>query len=446
MDIVWSIVVVILMLGVLVTIHELGHFWVASLLGIKAYEVSIFVGPKLIHWTRNGVEYSIRAIPLGAYVRFTDLDEEGNVIESDDPSLLINNPRWKRLIVALAGPFMNVLLGVIIFMGLYCWTGFQSLDINYAPNGSQLAQTDYVPGDTVVKVNGKYVYTAMDFFVDTQMIIPETEPVTLTIKSRQTGDLYDVELVPELTTRPMLGITCYQDTDNKYNGWEIVSSYDSQNNGNPILKSGDYLVTVEGKSVADPDFLEYLDTLAEGDTMTYGFYRNGEYMEEECIISLTTFANDRGVYLLAYRVSDLKSFMRGLGYACKMPLTTFNITVKSLSLVFSGEEEVYNMVSGPVGVTVAVSDVVGDVDDTFVQKTKTLIMMAGLISIGLMITNLLPIPGLDGNQIVLILIEMVIGRKISKKAEDAINVVGFFALIALVLFAFASDIIRIFME
>ena len=72
--------------------------------------------------------------------------------------------------------------------------------------------------------------------------------------------------------------------------------------------------------------------------------------------------------------------------------------------------------------------------------------MAGLISIGLMITNLLPIPGLDGNQIVLIAIEMIIGRKISKKAEDVINVVGFFMLIALVLFALTSDIIRIIME
>ena len=61
---VWSIVVVIIMLGVLVTIHELGHFWVASLLKIKAFEVSIFVGPRLIHWTRKGVDYSIRLIPL----------------------------------------------------------------------------------------------------------------------------------------------------------------------------------------------------------------------------------------------------------------------------------------------------------------------------------------------------------------------------------------------
>ena len=442
----WSIVVVILMLGVLVTIHELGHYWVACLLKIKAYEVSIFVGPKLFHWTRNGVEFSIRAIPIGAYVRFTDIDEEGNIIESDDPSLLVNNPRWKRLIVALAGPFMNMLLGVMIFFGLFLATGFQTLDLNYAPNGTQLAETDYVPGDTIVKVNGRRVYNPLDFFVETRMIIPETEELTLTVRSADTGELYDLVLTPEIKTRPMLGITCYQDTNNKYEGWEIESSYETQNNGNPILKSGDYLVSVEGKKVSEPDFMEFLDTLKEGDTMTFGFYRNGEYMEEECIISLTTFANDRGIYLLAYRVYDLNTFMRALGSALRMPATTLKVSIDSLSLVFRGQEEVYNMVSGPVGVTVAVSDVVNDVDDTLNQKVYTLVMMSGLISIGLMITNLLPIPGLDGNQIILIFVEMIIGRKISKKAEDVINVVGFFLLIGLVLFAFASDIIRIFME
>ncbi len=442
----WSIVVVILMLGVLVTIHELGHYWVACLLKIKAYEVSIFVGPKLFHWTRNGVEFSIRAIPIGAYVRFTDIDEEGNIIESDDPSLLVNNPRWKRLIVALAGPFMNMLLGVMIFFGLFLATGFQTLDLNYAPNGTQLAETDYVPGDTIVKVNGRRVYNPLDFFVETRMIIPETEELTLTVRSADTGELYDLVLTPEIKTRPMLGITCYQDTNNKYEGWEIESSYATQNNGNPILKSGDYLVSVEGKKVSEPDFMEFLDTLKEGDTMTFGFYRNGEYMEEECVISLTTFANDRGIYLLAYRVYDLNTFMRALGSALRMPATTLKVSIDSLSLVFRGQEEVYNMVSGPVGVTVAVSDVVNDVDDTLNQKVYTLVMMSGLISIGLMITNLLPIPGLDGNQIILIFVEMIIGRKISKKAEDVINVVGFFLLIGLVLFAFASDIIRIFME
>jgi membrane-associated protease RseP (regulator of RpoE activity) len=104
------------------------------------------------------------------------------------------------------------------------------------------------------------------------------------------------------------------------------------------------------------------------------------------------------------------------------------------------------MVSGPIGMTTVVSDYVDDVDDSLYEKVVNIIQMAGIISIGLMFTNLLPIPGLDGNQLILIIVEMIMGRKLSKKSENAINAVGFVLLIGLVLFAFASDIIRIILD
>ena len=102
------------MLGVLATLHELGHYWMARLLKIKVFEVSIFVGPKLLKWKHKDVDFALRMIPVGAYVRFTEIDEEGKAVESKDPDLLINQPRIKRLIVALAGPAMNLVLGILI--------------------------------------------------------------------------------------------------------------------------------------------------------------------------------------------------------------------------------------------------------------------------------------------------------------------------------------------
>ena len=442
----WSIVVVILMLGLLVTIHELGHFWVASLLKIKAFEVSIFVGPRLIHWTRKGVDYSIRLIPLGAYVRFSELDENGEAVVSDAPDLLINQPRWKRLLVALAGPFMNIVLGVLIFTVLFWVTGFTSLDIGNAPNGSQLYSQEYAPGDTITAVNGHAVYTYLDFYYATDNEVPRSEKLTLTLKSAETGKKYDVTLTPELKTRPMLGITTYQTVDDKYHGWEILNVDENQNKGKPVLKIGDFLTAVDGKSVADEDFRDFLDTLNEGDTMKLTFVRNGVTMEKECIKTLITYANDRGVRLVSYQTNSPARVFRAFGYAAKLPMSVIILSYKSISDVFAGKEEVYNMVSGPVGVTTVVNDVVGDVDDNVGEKIYMLIVICGIISIGLTFTNLLPIPGLDGVQIILIVVEMVIGRRLSKKAEGVINVVGFFLLIALVIFAFASDIIRIFAE
>lgn len=439
----WSIVVVIIMLGVLVTIHELGHFWAACLLKIKTFEVSIFVGPRLIHWKRKDVDYSIRLIPLGAYVRFSDIDENGEAVISDAPELLINQPRWKRLLVSLAGPFMNVVLGVLIFSVLYWTTGFTSLDVGVSPEGSQLSTQQYTVGDTITAVNGQAVYTYLDFYYLTDNSVPRTEKLTVTLKSAETGKKYDVVLTPELKTRPMLGITTYRTVDNKYNGWEVLNVDENQNKGKPVLKVGDFLTHVDGKAVADEDFSSFLETLNEGDTMKLTFIRNGEKMEKECIKTMITYSNDRGLRLLAYRADNPQRVFRAFGYAAKIPMSVIMLSAKSISDVFKGKEKVYNMVSGPVGVTTVVNDVVGDVDDDVGEKIYMLVVISGIISIGLTFTNLLPIPGLDGVQIILIVVEMVIGRRLSKKAENVINVVGFFLLIALVIFAFASDIIRI---
>ena len=439
----WSIVVVIIMLGVLVTCHELGHFWAACLLKIRAFEVSIFVGPRLIHWKRKDVDYSIRLIPLGAYVRFSDVDENGEAVVSDDPTLLINQPRWKRLLVSLAGPFMNVVLGILIFTVLYWVTGFTSLDIGIAPEGSQLYNQEYTVGDTITAVNGHKVYTYLDFYYMTDNGVPRTENMTVTLKSAETGKKYDVVLTPEIKTRPMLGITTYRTVDNKYNGWEVLNVDENQNQGKPVLKIGDFLTHVDGKAVADEDFTEFLETRNEGETLKLTFIRNGEKMEKECIKTMITYSNDRGVRLVAYQADNAQRVFRAFGYAAKIPMSVVMLSAKSISDVFKGKEKVYNMVSGPVGVTTVVNDVVGDVDDNVGEKIYMLIVISGIISIGLTFTNLLPIPGLDGVQIILIVVEMVIGRRLSKKAENVINVVGFFLLIALVIFAFASDIIRI---
>ena len=449
---VWSIIVAIIMLGLLVTIHELGHFWVARLLKIKAYEVSIFVGPKLVDWRKNDVEYSIRALPFGAYVRFTDFDENGNVVESDDPALLVNQPRWKRLIVALAGPFMNLLLGVLIFCVLFSVVGFATLEIGAVRPESQLEEAlirEDVPfefGDTILEVNGHRVLTAYDYMYETDRGALQSDPVVLTMRSHSTGDIYEIELVPVITERPMIGIVHYPDVDNKYNGWEVAEVSPSQNNGDPILEVGDYLTHVDGVSVADEDFNEHMDNLTSGDTMTLTYVRNGVVYEEECVKTMIAWANDRGPVLYSYRVTDLESFAKAIRTACSMPYTIINLSIKSISEVFRGQEEVYNMVSGPIGMTSVVSEYVDDVDDSFYEKTVNIVQMAGIISIGLMFTNLLPIPGLDGNQLILIIVEMIMGRKLSKKSENAINAVGFVLLIALVIFAFASDIIRIILE
>lgn len=446
---VWSILVVILMLGLLVTIHELGHFWVACLFKIKAYEVSIFIGPKLFSWRKNGVDYSIRALPFGAYVRFSEIDDEGKNVISDDPTLLVNQKRWKRLIVALAGPFMNCLLGIIIFSVLFCSIGFTSLRIAPTFEGTQLDAavqngTNFEVGDKITHINGHRVFTYLDYYYEISDSYSDLKPMTITLVSAETHESYEVNLTPEITRRPMIGITHNAEVNSKYNGWEVVEVSEMQNNGKPILKIGDFLVAVDGVSVADEEaFDAYMSTVDENTPMVLTYVRNGVTYEEECTKTMISYANNRGVRVISYEVNSVETFFDAVGVAFKMPLTIANVSIRAVGDVFEGEEEVYNMVSGPVGVTTVVSDVVDDVDDTVKDKIIMVCQLAAIISIGLTFTNMLPIPGLDGMQLILLIIEMIIGHKLSEKTETIINGVGFVMLILLMIFALTSDILRI---
>ena len=119
------------------------------------------------------------------------------------------------------------------------------------------------------------------------------------------------------------------------------------------------------------------------------------------------------------------------------------LSVRGIREIIAGKVKAYNLVSGPIGITTMVNDVVQDEKDTTSEKVLMLIMLSAIISIAIAFSNLLPIPGLDGIQIILIAVEMIIGRKLSEKAEGILTIVGFVLIILLLLFAFVSDILRI---
>ena len=444
MNIIVSILVVIVVLGVIATVHELAHFFVARLLKIKVFEVSIFVGPKLIKWKHNDVDFAIRLIPIGAYVRFSEVDEQGNNVVSDDPSLLVNQPRIKRLLVSVAGPLVNLILGILIFFGMFCATGFVSADIGPAVQMTQTeaVASEFTEGDTIVKVNGGRVYMAYDLNYELDSIDPTTD-LTLTLKSKETGKLYDITLKPIIKKRAMLLITVESmAADNEYKGWKVYSVDEEQNNGNPVLEPGDYVTALNGKAVTDEDFEEYLFSLTD-ETIAVTYYRNGVEHTEDIIPSYADYVNSRGIQTMVYVVDSPANFFKALAYAAKMPASMLNFSIRGIRDAIAGKVKAYNLVSGPIGITSMVNDVVEDEEDSIGDKIYLLIMLSGIISIALAFSNMLPIPGLDGVQILLIVVEMVIGRKLSEKAEARLTVVGFIMIILLLIIAFVSDILTI---
>ena len=419
----------------LAAVHEVGHFLVARLLKIKVYELSIFVGPKLFSWKRKDIEYYIRLIPLGAYVRFSEIDEETGELKDDNPENLINQARWKRLLVSLAGPAMNVILGIIIFMICFSKFGFLELKQDVVVPGTQVAETRIEEGDTILKFNGQKVFCQMDLSYYLGQV-NNTDEITLQMKSARTGEKYEVVLVPEITEQYMLGVTHYQEPDEN-NGWLIVSVDPSQNDGNPVLKVNDSVLSVNDVPVTDPGITTLVRD-SKGEPLTIRLIRDGEEMTVTMRASMIKSANLRGIYL-----QDGSGFFSCLHEAIVFPISFVRISIDALAQAFTGKVPAYDVVSGPVGIASVVSDVVDAPKTDSNEKIEMLLILAGGISIGLAFTNMLPIPGLDGNAIVLTVVEMIRGKKLSRKSEQVINVIGFVMIIGLVIFALVSDIIRL---
>lgn len=428
-----SIVVCIIGLGLLAAAHEIGHFLAAKQLGIKVEELSVFVGPSLIHWTRNGVDYHIRLIPFGAYVRFPGVEEEDGGMSN--PDSYFNQPRWKRLLIALAGPFTNLFLGVLIFAAVFSCFGFLSTNLDKIMDKTQIADTSAVMGDEIVKVNGSRIFTQLDLSY-VLYNIPENDPLTMVLRAKDTGKEYTVTLTPQITSKYRLGITVLPDLDDN-NGMSIVEVDPNQNGGNPVMKKGDSLIAVNGIAVTDS---KYADAVASsnGNELTATIVRDGVRQDVTLKATIYETSNSRGIYLLPGT-----GIMSLLKESVLYSVSIIKVSILSLRDVAKGTVAVQDAVTGPVGIATIVSDVVDAPKTDNSVKLENLGTLAGLISVGLAFTNLLPLPGLDGNAMVLVVIEMIRGKKLTLQTERIINGIGFVFLIALVIFALSSDIMRL---
>ena len=427
-----GIVIAVLGLGLLAAAHEIGHFIVARMLGIKVEELSVFIGPSLFSWKRKGVEYHIRLIPFGAYVRFPGMEEDDNGLLN--PDSLINQARWKRLLVSLAGPTVNFLLGILIFALVFSYYGFTSTKLGVIAAGTQMAATEAKSGDEITGINGLRVFTDLDILYAGAKISAD-DPLKISLKSAQTGSEYQVTLNPEYSYYYRIGITRL--TELSPEGGFIVDDVDKdQNGGNPQVQKGDIITEVNGIPVKDPTFADVHDKDAK--TITLTVLRGGITIELTIKADIQKRANDIGMTPV---------YGRGFGDLVKesvlYSVSVINVTIETLKDMAQGEVKVTDVVSGPVGIASLVSDVVDapQVDDK--AKLYNLGLMAGLISVGLAFSNMLPLPGLDGNSIVMVTVELIRGRKISLKTERVINVIGFAVLIVLVILALYSDITRL---
>jgi len=435
----------IFILGSAVVLHEFGHFIVAKLFKIRVETFSVGFGPRLFGKKWGHTDYRVSAIPLGGYVKLggdeSNAPLEGASAQDIPPDEMYNlRPRWQRVMVALAGPIMNIITAMAIpFVGAFMYgvPATPSPVVYYIQKEGAAYQAGLQPGDRIISFNGTENPT-WDVINGDALLSPG-HPLPIVVN--RNGQEVSLTITP--TTHMENGEAAGTlDFIPDYGGLPVVVS--GVNTGSPAeaagLKDNDRFVTIGGEAVrSSAQVTEYVRSHPT-DRIPITVQRDGQ------TVQLTT--NDQRTIdgRLGFGVSERyplhsASVLSATKYAYDQNLQILRLTGKALGQVFTGQRSVRNTFSGPIGIYQATQKSIEKLgwDGVF--------GMLGFLSLNLGIFNLLPIPVLDGGAIFLMLIEgllALIGLSISAAVRDRIQQVGFVMVLLLMVFVISNDLLKTF--
>lgn len=446
----------LILMGVLVTLHEFGHFYAAKKLGFKVLTFSIGFGKKV--WSRtgkDGVEYRIGLIPLGGYVGF--LDERAHDVKPEERDQTFNaKPVWKRAVVIAAGPLVNLVFAVILLFGLYLYgmPAFKAKIDAPAPH-SVLAESGFQRGDEIISVEGQQVRTFDDMIM---RFVEYLNDGTATVEVMRNGRVtqLDIEMDEPLRLNAneyidkKLGINLYMPLIPA----KVAQLTDNGVAVNAGMQLGDEILSMNGKRINSwQDLLYIMAALDAEDSnmvdLDVGINRAGEMLT----LPIVTTRGENGRFLLGVGVGQLTPEMvdefnsmqtlqkypvfEAMRYAVLDAYQNSLLIFKFVGRMITGEIHP-NMMAGPV----TIADVAGKkLDAGWVY----FIQLMALFSVNLGILNLLPIPVLDGGRLVGLGIEAVVGKnKIPAGLSMRIMQIGGLFLFMFMAFVIFYDIMKWF--
>ena len=440
---------------VLVTVHELGHFWVARRLGIKVRRFSVGFGPPIYTWRRRGddTEYVLAALPLGGYVKMLDEREEEEPIPPADLPFAFNRaPVWKRSLVVLAGPVANFLLAVLIYWGLLLGgeTGMRP-EVGSVEPDSIAAEAGFTPGDVVTGVDGRSVATWGNLWFallsaslggDDVRVGVATADGDVAVRTLPADALARLDPGPGFLTE--VGLDRYSPSIPPVIG-DVVPDEPAAAAG---LESGDRVLSIDGKPVADWDDLvaavhararQTVPVLVERDGVeqTLQLTPRALTLEDGSVVGRIGAgpAVPEGLYddvmvdVHYGPVEALQEAGRRVGDLSVM-------TLRILWRMLVGTASVQNL-SSPIGI----ADAAGK---TASFGVAPYLEFLALLSVSLGLLNLLPIPILDGGHLLYFAVEALLRRPLSEEIQAQGQRLGLLLIISLMTLAFYVDIARIF--
>ncbi len=425
-----------LVLGVLVLVHEWGHFVVAKLCGVRVDIFSIGFGTRLWGRKRGDTDYRISALPLGGYVKMAG----DNPIEerTGDPHEYLSRPRWQRFLVVIAGPCMNILLTVAVIWGIYVFAGTPMED--YLREPAKVAavpknlETPIRPGDQILAVNGKKTPTWGKVTSRLEAAKPERS-VQVTVLRDGVQQSVSVAMPPNQSDSEALDAF----------GYPLISPViDQILQGSPAekagMKPGDKIISMNGQPIVTwPQLTESVTT--EGPhPIHFVVLRNGKDVSLEITPSKTMDPNGQMVWAIGVE-RVLKEFYQREG-----PLTAGRDALdKTVEWVRQMGDVLFGLVTGEV----SVRDLAGPVGIVQIsgqmarQGIVSLLTWTAYISLDLGLLNLLPIPILDGGHVLMLAVEGGLRRDLSIAVKERFVQVGLVFLLGLLALVFYSDIHRL---
>lgn len=431
-------------LGIMVLVHELGHFVVAKLCGVRVEVFSVGFGRRLFGFRRGDTDYRVSLLPLGGYVKMSG--ENPNEVQTGEPGQFSSHPRWQRILIGLAGPMANFLLALLLMTGFYMMHNeveafrSQPARIDFLAEHTAAADAGFQPGDLITAFDTVQHPTWEGVSIRSALNLGQTVSATvdrggeaittkLVIPNPRDSDDFDLEsigFIPRMQNDPI-------------RIQQIESGMPADKAG---LKAGDQIVSVNGLALHSVDAMLAFLQQDNGKPIEVTALRNGQTLQVQLQPVLADAGNGRKRYRIGFapnlppfKVQQLP-FPAALRQSVRFNMRNSGLILEVLRRMVTRHLAVQNL-TGPIGIARETGLAVQQ------PGWQPIIGLMAIISLNLGIFNLLPIPILDGGVIFLLLVEGVLRRDLDQQFKERIYQAAFVVLLIFAAFVMFNDISKL---
>ena len=424
---------VALVLGVLILIHELGHFIAAKLFGVRVEVFSIGFGKRLFGWRRGDTDYRVAVLPLGGYVKMAG--ENPMDARTGDPGEFLSHPRWQRFFIAIAGPAMNIGLAIALLTGVFMvryehpYFLDQPAVIGWVLENSAASKAGFEAGDRIVRIANMQSPTWED--VEAKLMLNPGQPLDVAIQ--RGGQILDKTIVPDKQGQEDYGAL---------SGWvpqepNVVTQIEPDMPAAKAgLKTGDEVVAVDGVTMHSMRALIHYLQQNPGKQLDVAVLRNGQELHFNVTPVLWNNPQGGAQWRMGFVSNPVHVDKLGFTAAVSKSLEVnkrYSMLILELVRQLAARRVSMKQIDGPIGIARASGEAAR-------QGWMPLLALMAAISLNLGIFNLFPIPIMDGGVILLLAIESVMRRDISMKIKERIYQAAFVFLVLFAVVVIYNDI------